>query len=186
LKLHGDVNDPDGVVLSRDDYVRFDAGRRPLAALVQALLMTRHMLFVGFSLVDDNFIRLAHEVRDVLGASGEPGRVGTVLSLFDEPLRHELWKDDLRFIVLAPEANPNKQADKRAAARALEIVLDRIAVQASKEHSYLLDPAYQGMLGPTDRALADRLTALLPDGVAASAAWPKVEALLRAFGARTT
>src|SRR3712207_8779016 len=36
--------------------------------MVQALLITRHMLFVGFSLTDDNFHRIAYDVRSALGA----------------------------------------------------------------------------------------------------------------------
>ncbi|HKB37873.1 MAG TPA: SIR2 family protein, partial [Gemmataceae bacterium] len=63
LKLHGCVSRPGDIVLTREDYLRYDTSRAALAGLVQGLLITRHMLFVGFSLVDDNFHRIADAVR---------------------------------------------------------------------------------------------------------------------------
>src|SRR5262249_34866964 len=63
LKLHGCVSKPADIVLTREDYLRYDSSRAALAGLVQGLLITRHMLFVGFSLVDDNFHRIADAVR---------------------------------------------------------------------------------------------------------------------------
>lgn len=64
LKMHGDVHDPAGIVLTRSDFVRYDSRSRPMGSVVQALLLTRHLLVVGASLTDDNFLRLAHEVLD--------------------------------------------------------------------------------------------------------------------------
>lgn len=51
LKMHGCVTRPDEIVLSRDDYMSYDRARSALGGMVQAMLMTKHMLFVGFSLV---------------------------------------------------------------------------------------------------------------------------------------
>lgn len=48
LKLHGGV-EHDHVVFTREDYLTFEETWRPLASIVQTLLMTRHMLF-GYSL----------------------------------------------------------------------------------------------------------------------------------------
>ena len=55
-------------MLSRDDYLRFEAEGVALAGIVQAMLLTRHMLFVGYSLSDDNFHRLVHQVRAAIGS----------------------------------------------------------------------------------------------------------------------
>jgi hypothetical protein len=57
LKLHGCVSEPKTIVLSRQDYMRFNDRRAALSSIVQALLITRHMVFLGFSLRDDNFHR---------------------------------------------------------------------------------------------------------------------------------
>jgi hypothetical protein len=38
--------------------MRYSTNRSALSGIVQSLLITRHMLFVGFSLKDDNFHRI--------------------------------------------------------------------------------------------------------------------------------
>lgn len=43
--------------------MRYQTRRSALSGIVQSLLITRHMLFVGFSLRDDNFHRIVDEVR---------------------------------------------------------------------------------------------------------------------------
>eukprot|EP01125_Pyxidicula_operculata_P005537 TRINITY_DN1956_c0_g2_i2.p2 TRINITY_DN1956_c0_g2~~TRINITY_DN1956_c0_g2_i2.p2 ORF type:complete len:307 (-),score=129.12 TRINITY_DN1956_c0_g2_i2:31-951(-) len=43
--------------------MRYSTRRSALSGIVQSLLITRHMLFVGFSLKDDNFHRIIDEVR---------------------------------------------------------------------------------------------------------------------------
>ena len=48
LKMHGSVSHPESVVLTRQDYLRYAEHWGALAGIVQALLITRHMLFVGF------------------------------------------------------------------------------------------------------------------------------------------
>lgn len=49
-KLHGSVDRPQVIGLSREDYLAFPEPRGALAGIVQALLITGRMLFVGFSL----------------------------------------------------------------------------------------------------------------------------------------
>lgn len=64
LELHGSV---DGgrhdIVLTWGDYFRYADRRAALAGIVQALLITRSMLFVGFSLRDETFLRIANSGR---------------------------------------------------------------------------------------------------------------------------
>lgn len=63
LKMHGSTHQPDDIVITREDYMRYASRRSALRGIVQSLLFTRHMLFVGFSLNDDNFHRIVDEVR---------------------------------------------------------------------------------------------------------------------------
>ena len=49
LKMHGDV-DHGQLVISRDEYLAYDALWRPLASMVQTAMLTRHILFAGYSL----------------------------------------------------------------------------------------------------------------------------------------
>eukprot|EP01104_Vermistella_antarctica_P015028 TRINITY_DN484_c0_g1_i4.p1 TRINITY_DN484_c0_g1~~TRINITY_DN484_c0_g1_i4.p1 ORF type:complete len:698 (-),score=120.79 TRINITY_DN484_c0_g1_i4:1833-3926(-) len=101
LKLHGCVTHPDDIVLTRDDYLNFTDKRAALLGMVQAMLMTKHMLFVGFSLSDENFHSIASEVSKALfteedeGDSKGGGRnssFGTSLQMVRNPLLDELWE----------------------------------------------------------------------------------------------
>jgi len=67
--MHGCVTQPESIVLTRADYLRYEERRAALTGIVEALLITRHMLFVGFGLADDNFHRIADAVRRVVHPS---------------------------------------------------------------------------------------------------------------------
>ena len=63
LKLHGSLDRPEDLVLTRSEYLGLPESSGALFGILQAMLMTRHMLFVGYSLSDDSFHRVMHEVR---------------------------------------------------------------------------------------------------------------------------
>ena len=48
LKMHGCITEPNDIVLSRTDYLDYDYSRSALSGIVQALLVTKHMLFLVF------------------------------------------------------------------------------------------------------------------------------------------
>lgn len=147
LKLHGDVERPDTVSLTRRDLVRFDARARPAGALLQSLLLTRHLLLVGASLDDDNVVRLVREVEVFREECGLTGPVATVLDVDDDAARRELWEDQLTWVTL-----PGDDVAERA--RALEIFLDAVAARAADTGSWLLDPRFAGLLDPAGRRTA--------------------------------
>ena len=72
IKLHGDFgNRLDEIVLTRDDYVRtYRQVTQPggLFALLGSWLATRTMLFVGYSLEDEDFQLLFEHVTSTIGA----------------------------------------------------------------------------------------------------------------------
>jgi hypothetical protein len=55
LKVHGDIDRPDTVVLTARDYSALIQGNQPFNALFSALLLTKAILFVGYSLTDPDF-----------------------------------------------------------------------------------------------------------------------------------
>lgn len=63
LKMHGCVNHKESIVLTRQDYIRYNDMRAALTGIVQALLLTRKIVFLGFSLTDDNFHRIVDSIR---------------------------------------------------------------------------------------------------------------------------
>jgi hypothetical protein len=147
LKLHGSVTDDDPkreLVLCREDYLRLGDQGAALKGVVQAMLLTRHMLFVGFSLTDDTFHKIAHDVRSVLGAadkrpSGEP--FGTALTLRTSRLAQQLWDGD---ITLVPVEGP----------RQFELFLDRLLYETANPLSLYLDPTFAGLLTGEEAAAA--------------------------------
>ncbi|RBY80568.1 SIR2 family protein [Geodermatophilus sp. TF02-6] len=182
LKLHGDAAHPDSIVLTREEYLGGDS-RAALAGVLHSLLLTRHVLFVGTSMQDDDLIRIAHQVRT---ASQVPGaaprrRSGTVLALRDDPARARLWEQDVQTVAMSPaDASPAE------AARLLEVLLDLIGCLSTPPTGYLLDPAYSGLLSEEERALAGALQRVARTVPAGSTSWAtgEVAALLRRLGAR--
>lgn len=182
LKLHGCVTHPEEIVLTRDDYLRFSSRRAALAGIVQALLVTRHMLFVGFSLQDDNFHRIVHDVRSAMPATTGQDGLGTALFLHDRKLLAELWKQDLIITSVARPSVPNVIAARRVA-----VLLDYIGMQSAGGSAHLLDPTLEGVLSAPERELAGALRGLVAE--LSEEAWDtpagrRLVGLLREFGLR--
>ena len=88
LKLHG-TRAPEDIVLTRGDYIAVperDGRRSPASSRVCSI--TKHMLFIGFSLGDDNFHRIATTCRRALRGTSETRQhrpFGTAVVLEPEP-----------------------------------------------------------------------------------------------------
>jgi len=182
LKLHGCVKHPDDIVLTRDDYFRYNERRAALAGILQALLVTRHMLFVGFSLRDENFHRVMHDVRKAIRPPGSSPRdpFGTALLLRQYPFLDELWRDDLHLVHVGEEAE-----GAATAARRLQILLDHVLHRSTTTVGHLLDEAYDAVLDEDERAARDALRALkasLPPSPHATPAWKRVADFLHSVG----
>ena len=188
LKMHGCVTRPGSIVLTREDYLRFQENRSALAGIVQALLITRHMLFVGFSFTDDNFHRIAHAVRQALRQSGgmeDRGRFGTTLVVNPNPLARELWRDDIDWLAFDddPAGGPPRPLAEQA--RLLDIFLDRLAARAVTASGHLFDLRYEAVLSPAERKLRQKLDAFVAAAdadVRATPAWREIERMLRRLG----
>lgn len=156
LKMHGCVTAPEDIVLTRQDYVRYAERSAALAGIVQAMLITRHMLFVGFSLDDDNFHRIVDAVRRALSGA-ERDLLGSVVSLFANPLVEQLWGDDLLWVHLddAPRSEERARALARAGRR-FELFLDCLSFHATAPH-HLLNDRYAAVLSEGERELREVL-----------------------------
>lgn len=172
LKLHGSVDSPSSIVLTRDDYLGFNADRAALSSLVKATLMTRHLLFVGFGVKDPHFHEIVHDVRRAVPDKGSP--FGTVITLNDDEVLRALWKNDLKFVSL-PDP------------RTLDIFLDAVLAYGASSYSYLLATGYLSALPTADQVVADALKemiAAVPEKARTAKAWPVVEGMLRELGWR--
>lgn len=181
LKLHGDIQHPKQIVLTRHHMVRYDAANRPSASMLQSLLLTRHTLFVGVSMTDDNVIRLMHEVdeyRSVHEATSSE-TFGTVLDVAGDVSRARLWNDQLTWLDL-------EHASEDRGTRVLELFLDRVALHASQDSSWLLDERFAPLLGADDKDLAQRARDLYADiAQRGGEAWLPLVEKMRDLGARS-
>lgn len=160
LKMHGDVDHPDSIVLTRTDFVRFDALSKPLGAILQSLMATKHVLVVGTSMTDDNFLRLAYEVLEFRAAQDiaqnqAPTPIGTVVTLGEQPAKAELWAKRFDYL---PVSAGGVGVD---APRDLAIFLDLVAMHAAGQ-SHLLDERFGNLLeSEAEREVAVAARALL-------------------------
>ena len=161
MKLHGCVDTPDDIVLSRRTFLHYDAARAALAAMLASLLVTRHVLVVGSSFTDDNVLRIFDEVQrlwsgypaipDDAAPTRPPARLGANLSVGGNAVHRALWERDFDWIDLGkgPEGG-----------RMLELFLDRMVAAAGTSASYLFEPAYASLLTADDHAVVRALEAL--------------------------
>jgi hypothetical protein len=168
LKLHGSIDDPKRLVLSRADYLRFEGEGAALAGMVHAMLLTRHLLFVGYSMSDDNFHRIVHQVRAIVQGTGDgpTHEFGTVLTPDRPTLIDEVWKPELRLC-------STSTSDSRDVRR-FAMMLDRLGAETAAL-GHLLDGSFEAVFRPEEVALRD----LLLD-VRAAAENPQVRRSLRA------
>ena len=172
--------------------------------MVQGMLLTKHMLFVGYSLTDEDFHEVMAEVR-LARAKTKAGRelgtqedrakaeeneaqiedkVGTVVTLFEDGIFAKLWDSDLNICALGgpPESGAEDKIGKRG--RVLEIFLDCLALHAADLDRFLLDETYSGMLDDDELQLKQAVGALrdaLPESDSLPG-WGKVRRLVHDFG----
>lgn len=161
LKLHGSTDQPKEIVLTRHDYLGYAQSRSALSSLATALLMTKHLLFVGFGFSDDHFHQLLHDVRAVYPPSGatlqpdQSRRLGTALVLGRNPVRQRLWDRHVEIVAF------DEHTDTAGQARSLEIFLDMLIAQSVDSPIYFLRDEYSAMLNDTEHELASQFADLM-------------------------
>ena len=188
LKIHGCVSRPSTLVFTKEDFEMAVSKQRALFGVLQALLLTRHMVFVGYSLKDLDFRQIVDEVKAAIGDPQDGRKLGTVLTLFDDPVRRNAFGELFDIIAMrpAPPAGPGAAKEEvDLAVRDLERFLDLVGMLASDRAAFLLDTRYADLLKPEEKLLADALANVVdaaPD-VASASGWDQVWDLLRRLGA---
>lgn len=158
LKLHGSVDNHKDMILTRSDYLRMPRQYGALMGLVQGLLMMRKMVFVGYSLSDEDFHELLEEVRAARGEHTSGVGRGTVLTLHDDALVRKLWQEDLDTVPVVLDGEFTK--DIPGAAGQLELFLDLVGYHATTSAGFFLDDSYDG-LATSERDLLKPLKDLM-------------------------
>lgn len=153
LKMHGQVSDASTIVLTRSDYLGFDANRNVLAALVKASLVTKRLVFIGFGLGDDDCHQILHDVRKVSPES--ISRRAIALTLTDDSLEQKAWKNKITLQPMSPHGTATPTAG-----RVLEIFLDYLLMLSTDSREYLLDPAFDSQLTAPERRLKELVSAI--------------------------
>jgi len=155
LKLHGSIDFPEDIVLTREDFMSLPERAGALFGVVQAMLMTHHMLFIGYSLSDDTFHQVMHEVRKA--RQGIQGTLGTVLVLHHDHLLEELWGDILEIVPMmeTPLSDTPTADDFAIAARRLDQFLDLTCLLSADSASFLLDKSFESMLSDGEVRIAN-------------------------------
>ena len=185
LKLHGCVTDPASIVATRGDYLRYMERKAALAGIVQAKLLTSHMLFVGFSLDDENF----HKIMDsVLKARrGSATRIGITFQDLHNQFSAELWSPAIECVSMQDTPTGIPSSDLRAQAnRQTEVMMDLLCLQTSRYYSgYIMDRRFVDSLTPEEAFLRDALENLW-DRITPSevAQFPVIATTFQNYGAR--
>ena len=184
---HGDISRPETIVISESDYYLLESEHRSLLALVESLLMTSHLMFVGFSMGDRDFIEAARRVHEVRALADQESDqpLATVLALHPESV---LSPAEFETVAMT------RQSSDEEAARQLEIFLDRMAWatarQGARSNAYLLDENYADLFVDDTETLSLRetlaaLTHLADDHPARqSRGWTQVQRMLLELGVK--
>eukprot|EP00178_Gracilaria_changii_P023251 TRINITY_DN70569_c0_g1_i1.p1 TRINITY_DN70569_c0_g1~~TRINITY_DN70569_c0_g1_i1.p1 ORF type:complete len:505 (-),score=88.09 TRINITY_DN70569_c0_g1_i1:3701-5215(-) len=185
-KLHGCVSHPATIVLTRRDYLRYGDKRQALRGVVHDMLLTTHVVFVGFSMTDDNLHLIIDEARECLeGKSGKDpdGVFGTILSLRENEMFRKLWDQDFNVVTFG-----KSWADKPAWYH--DCFLDCVGASlanARETVSFVLDDNFEEILSPVAKRIKNALRPLLDmakeEKVKESPAWESIEILLSKLGA---
>jgi len=169
LKLHGSLHTPQmPPVLTRDQLIEHQLGLGPLRGALQMLLLTGHVVFIGYGLADPDLQAAIHEVRQIRRQVGteEERTLATALQVTETPALGLLWSPTLQ--VLWPRGGresdrrgPNDTGDQRPdiRSRELEILLDALADETALAEVPVL--AFEDHeLDASERELRERLEGL--------------------------
>lgn len=103
-KMHGDIEQPQDAVLTKDDYETYDQSRQLFSTMLQGDLISKTFVFLGFSFGDPNIEYILSRVRTLIGQQNQrqhfcimrrvvrPTRRGKALAKYE----YEKTKQDLR------------------------------------------------------------------------------------------
>lgn len=71
IKLHGDIGQPNTIVVLQEDYAQYASTHKSLTRLLQTVLETKYLVVIGYSLRDWNFLQACEDT--VLRDTGPKG-----------------------------------------------------------------------------------------------------------------
>lgn len=189
LKLNGCVSDPESIIATRQDLLRYMETNSALAGIVQAKLLTSHLLFDGFSLDDETFHQIMDSVVKRKKKFSQNDCVGTSLQHLCNPYTSEIWNPLIQCVSMkqiSSTSSPVKSL-KKAAFRQTEIFFDLLLLRHTTfDCAYILDNRFTHILTKEEQLLnyslekfSNKLTTLPPDILSK---WSKINNTLTQYG----
>jgi hypothetical protein len=91
VKLHGDIDHPGSIVLTRKDYSEYFSRHRDFERELSSSINNRTLLFIGFSLRDPNFTRIYSDARSFFDRTK---REAYALMAGTNAIERDLWSAD--------------------------------------------------------------------------------------------
>jgi len=93
--MHGCLSHPESIVLTTEDYADWERSAAALTGIIQASLVTKHMLFVGYGLADDNFRRIAKVVSKSIHNFKDTDKIINHDQSYDSELENNILQQEL-------------------------------------------------------------------------------------------
>ena len=150
-KMHGSVDHPSEVVIAKDDYELYRRVRPGFLQVLTGQLVSKQLLFLGFSFTDPNIAYLFATIREAFQENGpehyaivrRPKKYGDSYSkkrLEIDKVRHALWVEDLqRYGIQCVEVNEYEKVDEILRAIELRLAGRSVFVSGSLPDSAELD-----------------------------------------------
>jgi hypothetical protein len=91
IKVHGDIDHPSSIVLTRKDYAEYGSRHAEFVSMLQSSINGYTMLFVGFGLRDPNLQRIYSDARNLFESTN---RQAYALMTGTNAVERALWHDD--------------------------------------------------------------------------------------------
>lgn len=74
FKIHGDLSDPDSIIITKSDYNRFfenDTEQNTIWNIIKGIVATKSILFIGYNLEDSNVEVIFNKIKNKTGKNGK-------------------------------------------------------------------------------------------------------------------
>ena len=110
-KMHGDIttlNDPDSIVITSSDYDNYFTSRRfeNICTELKSSFLKTHMVFIGYSLEDDNVSDIIKTIRSCIGSNQK--QMFLIAPGLSNPKRQQLKNNNVAYIDGVAETYLNK------------------------------------------------------------------------------
>jgi hypothetical protein len=158
VHLHGHVDAPHNIVLSRSDFDSYFKDRPAFAAILKSLLLNHTFFFVGSGLGDPNFWQIYNEISHILPQKRRRAYATTFARdrRIDELTARQLRNNNLEVMRLAPS---ERLSSPDQFLRLLDYLCDRVIAgrqhdlflrQQEAEQELFADPLCQAFNGAAD------------------------------------